>query len=452
MLLTINYQGQNTTNLGFLLYKNPYRPQKVELSTGSAYVFYPEISPESTTVSLLLDIDPLDLSKGKVGSKEGGLFEYVNDRPYVSSSFMSTAIARVFGTAMTGRADSHQDLADSPLELTATVTMLPFSGDEKRLNQLYEPLGYQVTYERFLLDEAFPQWGEGRYVNLTLKGQVRLRDLLRQLYILIPIFDRRKHYWVNEEEVEKLQKHGEGWLDVHPMRRFIVERYLYFQRSLVSQVLGDRDENDPERKSSLNEQRLSAVVDHLKSSGLKTVIDLGCGEGRLLKFLKSERQFTSLAGMDVSMSELKRAAKRLHLDEDGLNEHNKIQLFQGSLTYQDERMKGFEAACIMEVIEHLDPGRLKVFEEMVFAFGGYQMVVLTTPNKGYNENYVSMDEDELRHSDHRFEWNRDEFAQWVEGIEKKYNYQGTISQIGTQDENQQTPTQMVTFVRQTNKL
>ena len=123
MLLNITYEGNDTTKIGYLLYKNPSRPQIVDLNHGKAYIFYPELSDERTTISLLLDIDPIDLARGKVGSTVGGLFDYVNDRPYVSSSFMSTAISRVFGTAMTGRADDYQELSDSPLNLTAEITM-----------------------------------------------------------------------------------------------------------------------------------------------------------------------------------------------------------------------------------------------------------------------------------------------------------------------------------------
>ena len=190
MLLTITYTGQNTTDLGYLLYKNPSRPQVFELNYGKAYVFYPEASSERTTAALLLDIDPVDLARGKAGSSGGGLFDYVNDRPYVSSSFLSTAISKVFGTAMTGRADAHQALSDSPLDLTATVTMLPCRGEQEKLNSVFEPLGYKISYETFMSDEKFSDWGESQYVNLTISGKIRLRDLLKHLYVLIPVFDR----------------------------------------------------------------------------------------------------------------------------------------------------------------------------------------------------------------------------------------------------------------------
>lgn len=163
MLLSITYtantsQGEIATDLGFLLFKNPHRPQAFDLSYGKAYVFYPEAREALCTVALLLDINPIDLARGKVGSKDAGLFDYVNDRPYVSSSFMSTAISRIFGTALTGRCDKKPELAEQALDLTAAVTMLPCKGDNSWLNRVFEPLGYDVHYEASALDENFPQW------------------------------------------------------------------------------------------------------------------------------------------------------------------------------------------------------------------------------------------------------------------------------------------------------
>lgn len=170
MLLTITYYGPNASDLGYLLHKNPDRPQVFELSFGNAYVFYPEAEEDRCSAALLLDIDPLDLARGKPGAKGGGLFDYVNDRPYVSSSFMSVAIARVYGAAMSGRCASRQDLADSPLRLSAAVTMLPCRGDAAMLDRVFSPLGYSVEYAADVLDEQYPGWGVSFYVNLTLRG------------------------------------------------------------------------------------------------------------------------------------------------------------------------------------------------------------------------------------------------------------------------------------------
>ena len=162
MLFTVTYQGNHTQDLGFLLHKHPERAQQFSLSYGKAYVFYPEVSDERTTAALLLDIDPIILARGKLGSKDGGLFDYVNDRPYASSSFMSTAINRVFGTALTGRCDKRQELADTLLDLTATVYELKDGGYNELAQEIFEPLGYEVTTKRGAIPaplnyEGFPK-------------------------------------------------------------------------------------------------------------------------------------------------------------------------------------------------------------------------------------------------------------------------------------------------------
>lgn len=469
MLLTITYKantnkGENATELGYLLFKNPHRPQAFDLSYGKAYVFYPEVGEELCTAALLLDIDPIYLARGKVGSKDGGLFDYVNDRPYVSSSFMSTAISRVFGTALTGRCDKKPALAEQELELNATVTMLPCKGDLEWLNRVFQPLGYDVSYESSVLDEKYPQWGEGKYVNLTICGNVRLQMLLRHLYVLIPVFDRKKHYWVGRDEVDKLLRHGEGWLENHPEKQFITNRYMDGKRSLARLAMESlqldrmddgqagaisqeepQDEDATPKPPSLNTQRLNAVVQTLKDAGATSVIDLGCGEGNLLALLIKDHSFTKITGMDVSWSVLERASKRLKIDRMPDAQKNRITLFQGSLTYKDERFFGYDAACVVEVIEHMDLSRLPAFEQVLFGEAKPGIIVLTTPNFEYNENYISLKEGKLRHGDHRFEWTRKQFEAWANAIADKYSYTVEFKQIGDMDEDHGTPTQMGVF-------
>ena len=462
MLLAITYIGKNTAELGYLLFKNPYRPQTFELSYGKAHVFYPEVTDERTTAVLLLDINPIDLARGKVGSTGGGLFDYVNDRPYVSSSFLSTAISRVFGTAMTGRSDTHQTLSDSLLDLEATITMLPCRGEQEKLKSVFEPLGYEVDFETFESDEIYPNWGESKYVNLVIKGKQRVRDLLKHLYVLIPVFDKQKHYWIGTDEVEKLLRHGEDWLVEHPEKAYITSRYLNRRRSLVNMAferLAEANDDDEEaltneeeekeekvdKKLNLNTQRLGSVVAALKSCGAKRVIDLGCGEGNLLNLLIKERQFSRITGVDVSHVALQRASMKLKLEYASDSKNERIQLIQGSLTYKDVRFEGYDAACVVEVIEHLDIPRLAAFERVLFEFAKPPVVILTTPNREYNANYVSLYEDELRHGDHRFEWTRSEFRDWSTKVADNYGYDVQFSEIGDRDESYGAPTQMGVF-------
>jgi 3' terminal RNA ribose 2'-O-methyltransferase Hen1 len=450
MLLTITYTGRNTQDLGYLLYKNPNRcPQTFELAFGSAHVFYPEATDARTTAALLLDIDPLDLAKSK--GKFGGLFDYVNDRPYVSSSFMSVAISKVFGTAMTGRADSRQELSDSALDLSARITMLPCNSDFAMLARIFEPLGYAIEFEIQKLDEKFPEWGDSRYVNLRLSGKLRLRDLLKHIYVLLPVFDRHKHYWVGDDEVEKLLLLGEDWLSDHPERKYIVERYLYRQRNLVSEFYSRLNEESaeieekPNREPSLNEQRLNAVFSELKNSGARKIIDLGCGEGRLLSLLLRDGQFTKIAGPDVSQISLKRASERLKLENANEKTSERIELFQSSVTYKDSRVQGFDAASVTEVIEHLDAAKLATFERILFGFAAPNTIVLTTPNRDYNVVYEKLNAGETRHNDHRFEWSRKEFEDWTVKISEEYAYKVRVSGIGAESGEYGFPTQMGVF-------
>jgi 3' terminal RNA ribose 2'-O-methyltransferase Hen1 len=248
------------SDLGFLLHKHPDRVQSFELSFGQAWVFYPENSDERCTAALLLDVDPVGLVRR--GVRFARLDQYVNDRPYVASSFLSVAISRVYGTALGGRCSARPELVDERLPLRAKLAVLPCTGGERVLRSLFEPLGYVVHAIHHPLDEQFPEWGESRNFTVELEGEVRLRDLLSHLYVLVPVLDAEKHYWVGDDEVQKLLLHGEGWLAGHPERELIVSRYLKHQRSLTTaafeQLLAE-EEPDPDELTAAREAEEEAV-------------------------------------------------------------------------------------------------------------------------------------------------------------------------------------------------
>jgi len=463
MILTITYTQPPATDLGYLLHKNPSRPQTFELSFGKAHVFYPEATKERCTVALLLDIDPIDLVRGRKGaSYEGGLFDYVNDRPYVASSFLSVAISNVFGTAMSGKSKDRPELASMELPLQAKIIMLPCKGGEEIIYRLFEPLGYKVAVEGYMLDEKFPEWGQSRYYTVSLEGKVRLQDLLNHIYVLIPVLDSEKHYWVGEDEIDKLIHHGEGWLINHPEKELITGRYLKRKKSLVSQALKrllensgvTADEYEPEapsqqeeneKKLNLNQQRLGTVIAVLKSVNARKVIDLGCGEGKLLQLLLKDKSFEQITGVDVSYSVLERAKENLKIDRLPEMQRKRINLFQGSLLYRDKRFSGYDAATVIEVIEHLDENRLKAFEKVLFKFARPQTVIVSTPNKEYNSHYANLLEGYMRHRDHRFEWSRKEFETWALKVAENYGYNVRFLQIGEVDDELGSPTQMGVF-------
>jgi 3' terminal RNA ribose 2'-O-methyltransferase Hen1 len=460
MLLTISTTHQPAGELGFLLAKNPARVQRFELNFGAAHVFYPEASDARCTVALLLDVDPVALVRGR-GDGGGLLDQYVNDRPYVASSFLSVAIAEVFGSALGGRSRERPELAATPIPLEARLAALPVRGGEELLARLFAPLGYQVVSARHPLDPRFPEWGPGNLYSLTLAGTLRLSELLTHLYVLIPVLDADKHYYFGPDEVEKLLRRGEGWLSQHPERDLIAQRYLK-RRHLVRDALArlvdeelaeaEADERAPagdsaeaEPQVSLHTQRLQAAVAVLKEAGAARVLDLGCGEGRLIQLLLADRQFTAILGVDVSYRALERAQQRLRRLPP--MQQACVSLVQGSLTYRDARLGGYDAAAVVEVIEHLDPARLAAFERVLFGSARPQTVVVTTPNAEYNVRFPGLAAGGFRHGDHRFEWTRVEFAAWAARVAAEHGYSARVAPIGPLDAEVGAPSQMAVFAR-----
>jgi 3' terminal RNA ribose 2'-O-methyltransferase Hen1 len=468
MLLTIASTHSPATDLGYLLHKNPARVQTEELSFGKAHVFYPEADASRCTVAVLLEVDPIALVRGRKGpAGEGGqLQQYVNDRPYAANSFLSVALGRLFSTALNGRSKERPELTDTPLPLSASLPVVAARGGADLVRRLFEPLGYAVTVDGGLLDERFPQWGESPYVSVEIAALTRLQDLLTHLYVLIPVLDREKHYWVGDDEVEKLLKRGEGWLGQHPEKELIVSRYLKRQHHLTRAALErltaeeepeaedaegvsrDEEEQKVERPLGLHEQRMGTVLSILRGLGVKRVLDLGCGEGKLLRYLLADPQFDTILGMDVSWRSLEIAKERLKLDQLPEKQKARISLIQGSLMYRDQRLSGFDAAAVIEVIEHLDAPRLSAFERVLFEFARPNYAVITTPNAEYNSVFETLPAGQFRHRDHRFEWTRPEFEQWARTVAARYGYEARFQPIGPEDPERGAPTQMAVFSRQ----
>lgn len=470
VLLTITTTATDAgpaTDLGFLLHKNPARRQSVELSFGTGHVFYPEATEARCTAALLVEVDPVGLVRNSRGPAcNFSLAQYVNDRPYVASSFLSVAVAKLFGTALSGRSKERPELADTPIPLTATLAVVPCRGGEALLRRLFEPLGYEVTARALALDDAFPEWGDSKYLSVDLATTARLRDLLEHLFVLLPVLDDEKHYWVGADEVEKLLRRGGEWLGAHPDKDLIAHRYLRHQRHLTRDALArlvedQPDEADPdadaaahdaeegvvEERISLNEQRMQAVAAAVRASGARAVVDLGCGEARLLQRLLKEQGLDRVVGVDVSHRALQVAARRLHLDTMAPRQRQRVDLWQGALTYRDKRLAAFDAATVVEVIEHLDPPRLAAFERTVFAHAHPATVILTTPNVEYNVRFEALPAGTLRHRDHRFEWTRSELAAWAGAVADRHGYSLDISGIGPDDAELGCPTQMAVFRR-----
>lgn len=456
MLLTLTTTHRPATDLGFLLHKHPDRHQTFALAFGTAHVFYPEATADRCTAALVLDVDPVALVRGRQGSAgAGGLVDqYVNDRPYAASSFLSVAMRRVFSSALAGRSDDRPELAARDIPLEAHLTPLRCRGGIDLARALFEPLGYRL---------AATPIADGAYQGVTISAVTTLGRMLTHLYVLIPVLDDKKHYWVSADEIDKLLRHGDGWLPSHPARELIARRYLKHQKRLTRLALEQLEaadesvseteaEAEPDEAGAvesprrrLNDERLDRIVDELKLSGARSVLDLGCGSGKLLARLLKERQFDRIVGLDASSRELEMAADRLHLDELPESRRQRIALLQGALTYRDRRLAGFDAAAVVEVIEHLDPPRLGAFADAVFGIARPHTIVLTTPNAEYNARYEALQPDEFRHADHRFEWSRSEFRAWAERIADQYRYDVSIGGIGEADAELGAPTQMGVF-------
>ncbi|QBS43627.1 3' terminal RNA ribose 2'-O-methyltransferase Hen1 [Nocardia sp. CS682] len=574
MLLTITCTPPEdadwpATDLGFLLHKNPGRVQAFEQSYGTAHVVYPEATTARCTVALVLEIDPIRLVRGRSrGTPDFSLGQYVNDRPYAASSLLSVAIGAVFRTALHGRCTLRPELAQTALPLHVELPAVPCRGGAEVAERVFAPLGWAVTATALPLDPAFPAWGDSHYLRLELSGTVRLADALSHLYVLLPVLDGAKHYWLAADEVDKLIRAGGGWLAEHPERGWITRRYLARRQSLVRTALArlaELDEVEPElldaveevddaesvassdlaaggsetgftpaqvadgedvsadrrgggeiaaadaadlaatvagahdgtvagaidvavagatdtdsagvpdmaaagvpdiaaaggpdsaaaRASGLAETspgtvslavaRRAAVRAALHEAGARRVLDLGCGEGTLLRELLSDKAFTEIVGVDVSMRALHIAERKLRLERLPERVAQRLTLLQGALTYTDARLRGYDAAVLMEVIEHVDPPRLGALEHAVFAAAAPRAVLVTTPNAEVNVRFEGLAAGAFRHADHRFEWTRAEFAAWADGVAARHGYSVRFVPIGVVDAEFGAPTQMAVF-------
>jgi len=476
MFLTISTTGtpeRPATDLGFLLHKHPEKAQAFSTSYGRAHVLYPEADDQRCTAALLLEVDAVALvrrgkGKGRGGAPDSALAQYVNDRPYAASSLLAVALSAVFSSAMRGVCSARPELPSQPRPLRIEVPALPARGGPELVRNLFEPLGWTVTVEAVALDAEFPEWGDSRYVRLELEStRLTVAEALRHLYVLLPVLDDAKHYWVASDEVDKLLRAGEGWLPAHPEQKLITSRYLSRRWSLTREAmerlelvrLAEADDSEveeidnaveaetetEEKPTPLAVQRREAILEALRAAGAARVLDLGCGQGQLVQALLKDPRFTEIVGVDVSVRALTIASRRLKLDRMGERTASRVQLFQGSLAYTDKRLKGYDAAVLSEVIEHLDLPRLPALEYAVFGAARPRTVLVTTPNVEYNVRWESLPAGHVRHGDHRFEWTREEFRAWASSVAERHGYDVEFTPVGPDDPEVGPPTQMAVF-------
>ncbi|MFJ4777389.1 3' terminal RNA ribose 2'-O-methyltransferase Hen1 [Streptomyces sp. NPDC088762] len=478
MFLTISTTGtaeHPATDLGFLLHKHPDRVRVETQSHGTAHVFYPEATDRRCTAALLLEVDPVALvrrgqGKGRGGAPDAALAQYVNDRPYAASSLLAVALSGVFRSALKGQCAARPELPGQARPLRVEIPVLPARGGAELVHRLFDPLGWDlVQAEPVPLDPQFPEWGDSRYVRLVLEGELPLADVLRQLYVLLPVLDDAKHYWIAPDEVDKLLRAGEGWLAAHPENGLISSRYLARHKRLTQHALErlelvrlaesdgseveeldnavDENRDTEERPVPLAVQRRDAILAALRAAGAQRVLDLGCGQGQLVQALLGDPAYTEIVGMDVSVRALNLAAKRLRLERLGERQSARVRLLQGSLAYTDKRLAGYDAAVLSEVIEHLDPERLPALEYAVFGSARPRTVLVTTPNVEYNVRWETLPAGQVRHGDHRFEWTREEFRAWAGAVAERHGYGVAYVPVGDDDPEVGPPTQMAVFTQ-----
>lgn len=467
MLLSITNRTPNATDLGYLLHKHPQQVHDIKLGYGNAKVFYTKAEEGECTAVLSVEVDPVGLIRSTAGRQSNwALGNYVNDRPYAASSFLSVAISKAFGTALNGGCNKHPELPEKKLDLEIQLPVVP--SPDQMLEKLFEPLGYTVEATKLPLEPSYPDWGESRYHSLKLTIQERLFVVLRHLFVLIPALDKDKHYWVGKDEIDKLLHKGENWLQDHPEQEWIVRRYLKFQRRLANEALErlapeqvdgdeeveleadaepaqDADKESAERQQSLHDVRLDLVAERIAELSPKSVVDLGCGEGKLLSRLVKNTKVPKILGMDVSSRALEIA--RARIDRLPPAKKDRVELILGSVIYRDSRIAGFDAAALVEVIEHLDPNRLEALEQVVFGHATPRTVFVTTPNIEYNVLFEGMKPGALRHGDHRFEWTRAEFQEWGDRVASEHGYAVQYEPVGEDHPEHGAPSQMATFIR-----
>ncbi|QII02340.1 3' terminal RNA ribose 2'-O-methyltransferase Hen1 [Rhodococcoides fascians A21d2] len=435
MLLTVTANATtdfpDTSDIGYLLHKHPDRVLSRNLPMGAATVLYPEVSAERTTLAVLLDA--------------------IDDKSPAASG-LAVALSRLFKQALTGVCATRPELVSVAIDLTMSMPAAPSRGATDLTSRLFGPLGWNVEATPIPLDPTQPEWGNSEYVDLVLTGTFTLSAALRHLYVLLPVLDDAKHYWVGEDEADKLVRAAGDWLGDHPESSLIASRYLAHRRELVASALdrlvpdAPQDDTTP-RDPTLAEQRVRTVLAALTDVGAKSVIDLGCGEGRLLRELLAYSTFERIVGADVSDRALAKAHRRLRLDDMADRQRTRIELLQSSATYRDVRLQGFDAMVLMEVIEHVDLDRLPALVRSVFREARPRTVLVTTPNSEYNLLYPGLEAGAFRHVDHRFEFTRAEFEQWGSLVAREHAYEVRVEGIGPVDDTHGTPTQMAVFTR-----
>lgn len=444
MLLTINCEGPDAMDLSWLLHKRPNRFQAFNLGYGKAFVFFTEYSQNSCTACLLLEIMPdalNDLCKSKDGE-----FQYVNSRQYLSSSLLAGAIGKAYSSAIKGTCQDKPDLVGKKHGFKVRINNFSCRLNPIFIDRIFSPLGYQIEWRNIQIND---EYCTGGFIcgDLQLSIDATLQEILSHLYILLPVFDRQTHFWLDESQLQKFIRHCQGWLGRHPEKRLIINEYFGPVSELKYRLMKHfgviRPLADKSRTPTFNQMRRSAISDVIAASGAKTIIDLGCGDGSFVFSLHGQNRYEKLAGMDASAQNIENARKKF--DSPFFHRRKSPEFFIGSITYRDKRISGYDAVILSEVIEHFEPERMDGVMRNILGEARPKLFVMTTPNKAYNQEFPFLEAGEFRHPDHRHEFGEDEFISFCEKYAAVFGYDLEISHVGVELSRIGSPTFMGIF-------
>lgn len=422
MLLTLRVTGPHASDLEVLLDKCPDKLHSTSLPFGLAHVFFPEVSPDAVTVALVVDVDAVVWSSNGFSSGFG----------LTNAAMLSAAIASVFSTALAARSPGRPDLVTAILPVEVRVSSFDVRPGTDDARALFSPLGYDVVVHEDVVDAL-----SGTSTNLVrqtvcLAKQCSLYEVLSHLYVLGPVLDGHADDHVLERERDALLLHAEGAARGHVAGDRIIQAYAARRPSGAGAALArllamDVTEGQTALDSAiaptlLDDARIDAIVFELREASVSSVVDLGCGDGKLLARLVREKVLTRIVGFDVSIRALDAAASRMKLDRRGGKKSERIELLHGSLFYSDSRLQGFDAAVLADVIQHVNADRLGDLERVVF-HDAQPATVVVMMNVATRDGVVPPG---LEHS-----WSTNQFDAWASAVSERRAYRVRLLSIGS---------------------
>ncbi|AYV66644.1 MULTISPECIES: methyltransferase domain-containing protein [Niallia] len=447
MQISLKVYGEHARMVSHLIAKNPHNLYERKEKGGLVRIVFTKNEEHEVQILFFVTVDNMELTKNQTNFSS--ITHYINDRESAVSSIFCSVLRKAVGTALNGKPkDEFKEWVNYSFPLEITFGPLSTKLTNHELAELFEPLGYELTIEngKVLLPKSFAKKSSAKFI--TLKAKQTIQDCFRHLFVLIPVMDQYKHYYIDEKEVDKLKRYGEGWLSSHPKRNEIIKESLVFsdliEKSRLIESKPSEEKQAPlTKKKSLNQWRYEKIIETVKKLPHNSrIVDMGAGEGKLTAQLGFISGIEELIAVDPSEREQLKAKKRIEALVD--KPDFLLPTFKwGSLFYYDSELEKKDIFILCEVIEHIDENRLgKVFDTIFTKYKPYHVIV-TTPNQDYNAVY-DMNEAK-RHSDHRFEWTQQQFEEWTKYWESHANYKVQIDGIGEYIEGYGYPTQMAIF-------